>query len=307
MINFKPLYLGVILSLAACTPQPGADLDGRSLLDQIAGPSVDGVEKTLLDSAKQATEQQDFNRAGQIYKQLLDRRPKEKLYLLGMAESFRRLGHYDEAIGYFDQVLKQDSEQLDALEGKGLSVMAKGDTTEASKFFSQVVKQDSKRWRTLNAIGILFSLKQMVDEAMAYYDEALLYSKNNLSVLNNVGLSLLINKEYDKAIETLEKASLKAASGSEEKKRVDLNLALAYGMAGRLEEAEDVASEHLSEAALYNNMGLYAKLGEDPEVARGYLNMALMNSTVFYERAWHNLEMLEETGEGNKKRRNKRK
>ncbi len=306
MTTYKTLCsIAILFAITACNPMPKSEIDGRSLLEKIAGPKVDSVERTMLNSAKNATERGDYNRALQLYKQLLDKYPEKIEYMLATADILRRIGQADEAIRYFDKVLEEDENNIVALEGKGLSVMAKGDETEASKLFSRVMKRDSKRWRTLNAIGILFTLKHMVDEAMAYYEEALDYSKNNVSVLNNIGLSLLINKEYDKAIDILKKAQLKAVADSPQKKQVELNLALAYGLAGQLDEAEEVASRHLSEAALYNNMGLYAQLAENPEVARSYLNMALMNSPVYYERAWNNLEAL--GGEKKNKKRNKKK
>jgi len=292
-----------LLGLSACDDQqfknwmdPGADR--RAALDKMGGPEVNGVNGTLEKQAKDAMAAGDITRAGQFYQQLLGSEKasnEDKLrYKLGLSECLRRSGQYEKALSAYEEILKDEPKNLDAQEGRGLSLMALGKDTDAGRAFSEIMEKDTKRWRTLNALGILFVTKNMVPEANAYFTEALKYSPDNPSVLNNVGLSQAVDKNYPRAIAALEQASRVAGSG-EKRKQVDLNLALVYGVSGDLDTARDIASRYLEGPTLSNNMGLYAHLAKDDALAKTYLNMALTDSSSFYERAWNNLDLVEKT------------
>ena len=259
-------------------------------INQAKGPTVAGVNDTLAGQANEAAQQGDYVRAESMYRQLLDK--DRKKYTLPLADAMRRNGKYDEALAGYDEALRDDPNSAEANEGKGLTLMAKGAFTEAGQAFSQALKTDGKRWRTLNGIGVLFAIKHRSDDAIAYYQEALKHQPGNPSVLNNVGLTLAMDKNYPKAIEALGLARQQLPAQSPDRKRIDLNLALVHGISGNLEEAERVAAPNLTQAGLYNNMGLYAHLAKDDRLARSYLNMALSNSPTYYDKAWENLEKL---------------
>jgi len=263
------------------------------MLTSKEGPEISGIEQTLLKSAVEAEEKRDYGRALQFYKQLEDRNSKHTTYKLGIADNLRRLQQMDEALSYYDAVLKKQPDHIGAMEGKGLVLLSKTEFKQASEVLEKVMAEDPKRWRTLNAIGILFVSKEMPQEAMAYYEEALSLRPDEPTILNNVGLTLALNGDYDRAIKALQRASLKLSNDKgEQKKRADLNLALVYGIAGDLEMAEQVSKPHLSESALNNNLGFYAYLADNVELARGYLNNAISGSPQFYEKAWNNLEAI---------------
>jgi Flp pilus assembly protein TadD len=59
-----------------------------------------------------------------------------------------------------------------------------------------------------------------------------------------------------------------------------------------MDMAEDVAKPHLTKPQLYNNLGIYAELNKDKDLAKTYINKALTNTPVYYDRAWENLERL---------------
>ncbi len=281
----------LVCTLCSCAVGPRQpQVDARKELDAIKGPDVKGVTSTLKEQADAAMKSGAFNQAEALYKQLLDKDPANNDYRYAYADVLRREDKCPEAITAYDAILAGNKQNAPALEGKGLCVMGKGNSQEATRLFSEVMKVDPKRWRTLNAIGILFGMKGMTKEALAYYDEAMKYSPNAASVLNNVGLTQALNKNYDEAAKAFLKALSQLPDGSPDAKRIGLNLALTYGLAGKMDLAEKAASPFLSRAALYNNMGFYAHLAKDDVLAKSYLNMALSNSPVYYERAWDNLQ-----------------
>lgn len=292
------LMLAAALPVAACTPDQKPSEAATKIIEELdKGKKSASIGGTLEKQAADAAAGGDYNRAAQVYHQLLDKDPDNKANLLAFGDSLRRGGNFDQAVQVYDKLLTLEPRSADAMEGKGLSLMGRGEFVDAGQQLSEVMKIDGKRWRTLNAIGILFATKNLVDEGMAYYEEALKQSPGNPSVLNNVGLSLAIDKQYDKALEAFALGRKQVTSGSMEQKRIDLNTALIYGVQGKLEEAQRIATPHLSEAGLYNNMGFYAHLSKDEGLAKSYLNMALTNSTSFYERAWENLQMVSDGGE----------
>jgi Flp pilus assembly protein TadD len=101
---------------------------------------------------------------------------------------------------------------------------------------------------------------------------------------------------YAGAIEILQQASRNSEDVPEQKRRVDLNLALVYGISGDFDTAKAVAAPHLTEPQLYNNLGIYSELARQPELARTYLSKALDSTTIYYDKAWENLENLNKQG-----------
>ncbi len=290
------LWLVTVISpfiLTACDPRPKSQIDPAAFLGELMekeGPQVDGIEATLLNSAHQAEEKREYSRAIQFYQQLLDSDKENIAYSIGLADNLRRMGQYAEAAARYGAALAKEPSNIDALEGRGLCLINKGDFDDAGDLFKQVIAKDPKRWRSLNATGILFVMKEMPKEALVYYDQALKVKPDEPAVLNNVGLTMAMTQDYPNAIDALKRAGNKLLDGDEQKKRADLNLALVYGLSGDMDKAEQVARRHLKESALNNNLGFYAYLADNKELAKAYLNNALSGSPVFYEKAWKNLE-----------------
>jgi Flp pilus assembly protein TadD len=294
------LMLATSLSLAACgTIEGGQFFDPDTTFSKLPQPEVKGVNDTQEAMAKEAAANGDFKRAGQFYAQLVGSQkgtPEQILrYKIGLADANRRLGNNEAALAQFEELYQQNAGNLDIAEGRGLSLMASGKISDAGRAFSEVLEKDPKRWRTLNAVGILFVTKNMVPEAIAYYTEALASSPDNPAVLNNVGLSYAIDRQFERGIQALDQASRLAKSPAQ-RKQIDLNLAMVTGVSGDIETAREIASKYLEGPALDNNLGLYAHLAKDDALAKSYLNMALSQSPVYYERAWENLDTINDAG-----------
>lgn len=294
-MRFLPLILLLPMLVACNDPTVEQWMNPDRTFAKLPQPEVPTVNQSLEKSATAALEAGDVNRASQFYRQLLDSekaRPEDKArYRLALADAERRRGNYGAALKLFDETLKEDPGNIDALEGRGLALMAQGKSAEAGRVLAKVLEQDSTRWRTLNALGILFVTKNMTPEAMEYFTAALKASPDNAAVLNNVGLTRAIERNYPRAVEALQQAS-KMSQNDARRRQVDLNLALVYGISGDMESARVMAEKHLKGAALDNNLGLYAHLAKNDELAKTYLNMALTRSPTYYERAWQNLDVV---------------
>lgn len=300
MKKILPLLLvSTSLTLSACGEMGQQWLDPDKTFAKFDQPDIKGVNDTQEDMAKQAIANEDFLRAAQFYQQLVSSdkgTAEQKLrYKMGLADSVRRLGQAQSALVMYDQLHAENPDNLDITEGRGLTLMTAGKVADAGRVFSAVIEKDPKRWRSLNALGLLFITKNMVPEAMAYFEEALNQSPDNPAVLNNMGLSQAINHDYPKAIESLDYAA-RLSKVSAQHRQIDLNLAMVYGVSGDMEKSREIAGKYIEGAALDNNMGLYAHLAKDDALAKSYLNMALSQSSIYYQRAWDNLDAVADSG-----------
>jgi Flp pilus assembly protein TadD len=288
----------MLVALTACGVMPSTSKhnDPMGELEKIPGPAIDGIAATQQKAAEQALAQGDLRRAAQFYQQLLGSSKltdaQKRAYQLKLVEVQRRAGDFEGAQKNLTGILAVAPNDPEALENKGLVLLAQGKPQEAGVTFERVMQIDEKRWRTLNGLGILFMTKSMVPEAMAYFTEAIKYSSDNPSVLNNVGLAFAVDRKFPKAIEALDQASRYAGTDSLKRRQIDLNTALVLGISGDLDGARKLAVRHLKGPALDNNLGLYAYLANNQELAKAYLNTALTNSEFHYERAWENLEAI---------------
>lgn len=288
----------LLMLLSACDQNGGSmPIDAQSFLSRLDGPKIPTMQENQIAAAKTAEKNDDFAQATQIYQQILERDPDTTDVVQLLADSLRRGGEYDKAISIYDGILTKDESNVAAKEGKALALMAKGDFESPTILLEEVLKVDGNRWKSLNAMGILFVTRGLYPDSMKYFDQALKQSPDNVAVMNNLGLSQALNKQYDVAVDTLLKASTLSTLGSSGRKRIDLNTALVYASAGKLDESRRIAEQYLSGPSLNNNLGLYAHLAKDDSLAKSYLNMALTESKTYYEKAWDNLEALDKDTE----------
>lgn len=296
-----------LTALTACSQTSGFTGTAEDFFKTMEGPEITGVDETMLNYARDAEKNHDYKVAAQTYQQLLDKSPDNKGVAYALAEALRKNGDLDRALNLYNSIEKQHPDYQEAREGKGLTLLAKGGMDEAGLVFSSLMEENPNRWRTLNGIGILFAQKNLYPEAQQYFKEALAKSPDNPSILNNSGLARALDRDFYQAIRTLEEASAKAGNDSQ-RIRIDLNTALVHAVSGNMQAAEIVASKHLQDERLQNNLGLYAELANDQTLAKTHLHMALSESKTHYERAWQNLQALnnppmQENGRKNRPKR----
>lgn len=269
----------------------------EKILKEAKGPDVPSLEEALLTSAKKADETRQYRTAVGFYKQLLEKNPNNSLYQYHLATSMRKAGMYEESIAEYNKLLDNPEHKVEALEGIALSLMAQGEYERAGDKLAEVMELDAARKGAINAIGILFTIKGMYHEARQYFEEALVVDPGNVFVLNNMALMEALDRRFDESLRLIREAKSKAGRTSPEAVQLDMNMALVYAIKGDLDGARAAAAPHLTEPQLLNNMGYYSYLAQDDNMAKSYLNMALTNSPVYYEKAWKNLESLNKLAE----------
>jgi len=250
------LLLTFVLLLAACS-------------------GMSEIDRALLDQAQAYHQSGDYRKEAAIYHELLSDNPDNMDYIYKYAESARMSGQGDMAVRYYDKFLRANSTSLDAQEGKALALMGEGKYDDASQIFTDILQKDATRWKTINALGLISAAKGRIDQAMEYYGMALDVSPDNPNVLNNMGLSYALNGDYQNAAGILVQASGIAGEDTEKKRKIDMNLSLVYGLAGKTADAEKILKTYLPEDGVNQYLSLYSRLRADRKTALPYLNRAL--------------------------------
>jgi Flp pilus assembly protein TadD len=274
-------------------PSLDNDITPEALVEK-SGKDVkfEGVNASVEKTAKKALDDGNFAKAAQYYKQLMNEDPKSDVYHLAYAEALRRSGDYGMALNTYESFIRKHPESLVAHEGRGLTLLAQGEVTRSLEVLDTVRQRDNTRWRTLNGIGVGLTIQKKNEDALQYFREALKHSENNPSILNNIGLTLAVMDDYPRALKALEMAVRMHKGPEKEREHIDLNRAMVMGISGDMDGAEKVAGQYLKKPELYNNLGYYAYLANDKELAKTYLNMALTQSPEYYKKAWDNLQQV---------------
>ena len=290
---FPILCLTILASCSLLPQRNTSEQDKKQLEDAMKDVNVPTVQSSLADSGDQALTNGDALKAEYYYQQLVKQYPNNTDYTFKLAEAERRRGACNQALPLYDEVLKTKPNDVDVREGKALCLVASGDFQNAGPILTDIIQHDSTRWKSINAAGLIFAINNKFKEANQYLDLAADVSNHNPAVLNNQALVRALMGNNDDAIRLLREASTRAGEGTGQKRNIDLNLAMVYGISRNIDMAEATAKPWLTTPQLYNNMGIYAELGKDPELARTYLNKALMGTPVYYDKAWDNLERLD--------------
>lgn len=294
----KFTYLFLIFFICSCSAISDKKRikDDVELQEKLATIDTPSVDKSLYASASTALETGQYFRANQLFKQLIQNSPENPIYQMDYARLLRKTGQCQPALSALSKLEEMKPKEISVIEireERGLCLLSLGKFQEAGVIFTDIINQDSTRWKSINGAGLIFANKKKFTEANQYFDLAADVSNYNPTVLNNQGLTKAIMGNFNDSIKILRDAAIQAPNGTDQKRRISLNLALVYGISGNSDAAKNVAKDHLTEPQLYNNLGVYAELGKDPELARTYLNKALSGSKVYYDRAWENLERVE--------------
>ncbi len=303
--NFFSLALfAAILSLSVggCSVLPKGKIsllgdseksEEREIAKIIESVDTSSVEQTLYKSAQEAENNGELTKSGYYYEQLYSRYPENPIYTYKYAEVLRKMGNCKTARNMYDNLLKSNPDNIDYQESKALCLLAEAKFQEAGDIFTRIIQTDANRWKSINGAGLIFAANNKYQEANQYFDLAAKVSNRNPAVLNNQALLKALIGNTNDAIGILKDASIRSMSDSGQNRAVKLNLALVYAIAGKIEMAERTAKPVLTEPQLYNNMGVYAQLAKDNDLAKTYLNKALMGTSVYYDKAWENLENLQ--------------
>lgn len=251
-----PLFRAALLAGAAFTLAACADdsLFGGSLRGA-AGNEQSMIATSLARSAKASRDSGDLSNAVGLYKNAYELAPGRADIAAELAQTLSALGAHNEAAAVYKDALKSDPKNVEALRGLGNTLIALNQPRLALENFQAALalKPDAKLH---NSIGVAQDMSGENDEAQANYRSGLALAPNDPSLRNNLALSLALAGDYDQSIALLAKLVDEPRAGA----RPRQNLALVYGLAGRIGEAAKLIRVDFDERTVQNNLAYYETL-----------------------------------------------
>ncbi|MCH8183871.1 MAG: tetratricopeptide repeat protein, partial [Proteobacteria bacterium] len=236
--------------LAACVANPTAIGVGPGQAVPPGGESAALVR--VADSMRDAG---DVAGAIPFYRRAHQLDTLQATPLIRLAVALHTVRAYDEASRTWRSALKLDPDNADARRGYGYSLIALNKPQLAIDQLrtSNEIEEDV---RSYNGLGVAYDMIGDTRGAQMHYRMGLQVAPDNVTLLNNLGLSLALSGDFPDSINLLLRVVASAVATARHRQ----NLALAYGLSGRLEEAAAVARQDLDEAAVANNLAYHAIL-----------------------------------------------
>ncbi|WP_146208746.1 tetratricopeptide repeat protein [Azospirillum sp. TSO22-1] len=178
--------------------------------------------------------------------------------LLGLGDVLIDQGTPREALDIWRQALALDSGSAAALRGYGRALLALDQPEEAARQYAAVLASDPKDRRALNGLGVSKDMMGDHNGAQERFRAALALAPDDRTTLNNLGFSHLLAGNAAEAIRILEPLGRAPTASALQRQ----NLALAYGLAGRDEDAARMGRLDLGEAEVQRNLLYYRQARE---------------------------------------------
>jgi len=198
----------------------------------------------------------DLVSAAEMYSRAMRADPKSPLPPALLGDTLRRLKRYNESEKVFAQALSENPYSGLALQGYGILMIEKGQPEAAVGALTNAVDEEAADYRVYNVLGIAYDSLGDHTQAQTFYTAGLGQAPDNASLRNNMALSLALQERYDAAIDQMKQLA-SAADGQEAYRH---NLALIYGLAGRIEDAAGRTGRSVAAADVANNLAYYQSL-----------------------------------------------
>lgn len=252
-MKLAPTFIaGMALSTAACS----------SVFSEPA--SGGGSYEATVYQADDARKSADLDSAIALYSLALQIDPDGVEAKLGLGQSFLVIGASEEAAAQFRDVLAKRSGDPGARRGLATALIAMGQPALAEQQLEIALQADPRDYRALNAMGVALDMQGRHADAQGKYRQGIELAPDYLALRSNLGLSLAISGQPMEAIAQL--APLATARGADA--RVRQNLALAYAMAGDLENALQISRQDLTEQSAQHQLAYFMQLKSLPIEAR---------------------------------------
>lgn len=160
---------------------------------------------TLRNRAKSAVLARDYTLAAKIYKSLILEEPDNSVYKMELGNLYVKAGKDDQALTIFNQIVKTDSENLDALIAISGIYRRQKKYEESVAVLEQALvtcNTDSKS-RTKISYNLGFTYRQMgsYDDAIKCFEEVVEENPTDVLANNHLGAIYALQGNHTKAIE----------------------------------------------------------------------------------------------------------
>jgi Flp pilus assembly protein TadD len=228
----------LVLALAGCS--------GGTMNQGSGQPSIDVADVALNGGSPRI--------ALQVAQGILSRKPDDVRALLVQGDALTQLGRNDDATAAFDQALKRDPGSTHAKIGLG-RIRLTSDPAAAVDLFQDVLRQDARNINALVDLGIGLDLLGRHAEAQDAYRQVRSIKPENVAAQVNLALSLALSGDSDGALRMIEPL----ASAPDASTKLRHNHAAVLAMAGREADAARVMSRDLPAAEVDQAIAAYRR------------------------------------------------
>lgn len=251
------LILAAPFLLAACVANPIATGGGSG---QLAPPG--GESAALVRVADSMRDAGDVAGAIPFYRRAHQLDTLQATPLVHLARALHTVGAHAEAAQTWRAALKLEPDDAEALRGYGYSLIALNKPQIAINQL-RASNEIAEDLRSYNGLGVAYDMIGDSRGAQVHYRMGLQLAPENVTLLSNLGLSLALSGDFPESVNLLLRVVASAVATARHRQ----NLALAYGLAGQVEKAADVARQDLDEEAVANNLAYYAILRAETDPA----------------------------------------
>lgn len=213
-----------------------------------------------MKRAAEARDSGDFKDAETSFMRAAEYEPHNTEPLIGLADVLWQQHKAAESAKVLEHALQIDDHNDVALRNLGRAYVGLNEPAKAQHAYLAALAIDPNSARTLNGLGISYDMAGDHDTAVKHYRAGLSLEPNNMDLKNNLAYSLITDKKYEEAIAILE--PLVKEPGATARQRS--NLALAYGLAGRPDDARLTLAQDLAPAQVARNLDTYQRMRGEP-------------------------------------------
>ncbi|QDQ88025.1 tetratricopeptide repeat protein [Alcaligenaceae bacterium SJ-26] len=254
---------GVILCLALAALLSGCT--GLRPHDGVRPAETVYDEATLQASdlriAESALQSGDLSVAMSVYRRLVQAHPGQAIVWMGLGDAHFLGGELEAARQAYLKAGELRPDMLEPQLGQARIALRQRRLEEATERFQAILMGMPDHPLALAGLGVAQDLAGRAAQAQAIYRQGLRAHPDNTALRTNLGLSLALNGQPREAINILLGAT--GLSGPLPQERD--NLALAYGLMGREDAAEDILASYQPAGVVQDNLAFYRYLRQQLE------------------------------------------
>lgn len=245
----------LLLLLSGCSLQSRPSPMGQEGI-AVGGKALDSGELRIAESALRSN---DLSMASSLYDRLVAAHPDSGQVWLGLANTRFLQGQLAAANVAYVKAQKLEPNDIEAQLGQARILIRERQLTNAVSRFKAILIQFPDHPLALCGLGVSYDLAGDYQQAQYTYRHGLKLYPDNAALRSNLGLSLALNGHPREAVNTL----LGTQGLSDQLPQERDNLALAYGLLGREDAAEEVLAVNQSQGRVQDNLLFYRYLRQN--------------------------------------------
>ncbi|RCS21554.1 tetratricopeptide repeat protein [Phyllobacterium salinisoli] len=204
-----------------------------------------------------------YDKACALLEQIAARYPASIEVALGLGNAYYRLGDYEKAEIFFRKA-NQLTPGISAKLGQAKVELVRNNAINAQILYDQILREDPNNLEALNGLGVALDLAGQHDRARAMYEKAQVVNPLYKNAANNLALSLALDGQAYYAASRMTETYRSNTSN----KTIRQNLALIQHLNGKIRDANTLATLDLSSNEAKRNFEVLSSIFQRQKVRK---------------------------------------